>query len=350
MSVDQYRRQIERLIKDRAQLEKELSRVNSDIVRLTNDIGSIQRNITSSTSLSTLQSKQRQIESKNRQLDQKQKKYAELQSKISDKLSAIGNATRNLERAEEQDQRKRDAEDKRRREAEIRHARNVTQEIQRQARLHSEMSNSPIVIDMSSLPEKITVVFFAANPQDQDHLALDEEVRLIEQKLRASEYRDSIVFKPKWAVRSEDLFQALNEHRPHIIHFSGHGNENNIAFLNPDGTTKLVTADAMAQFIATMGDNIRVVVFNTCLSAKQAEAVTEHIDVAIGMTDSIDDEAARTFSGQFYSAIGFGHSIQNAFKQGINALLVEGYSDASVPKLYTAENVDPNAVILVRPQ
>ena len=50
-------------------------------------------------------------------------------------------------------------------------------------------------------PDKIKVLFFAANPTGTDPLALDEEAREIEAKIRASEHRNALELIIKWAVR-----------------------------------------------------------------------------------------------------------------------------------------------------
>lgn len=58
--------------------------------------------------------------------------------------------------------------------------------------------------------------------------------------IRKSEYRDTIKFESRWAVRTSDLLQAINEVNPDIIHFSGHGDDDGtLAFENPDGECKL---------------------------------------------------------------------------------------------------------------
>jgi hypothetical protein len=146
------------------------------------------------------------------------------------------------------------------------------------------------------------------------------------------------------------LFQALNEHKPHIVHFSGHGSDNDeLVFQSDDGSTKLVTQEAIVATMSTLNDNIRAVIFIACFSYAQAEAVTQHVDVAIGMRDSIRDDAARVFAAQFYAAIGFGRSIKQAFDQGVAALLLEGIPEDDIPVLFTHEGVDPEDIILVRP-
>ena len=122
-----------------------------------------------------------------------------------------------------------------------------------------------------------------------------------------------------------------------------------LVFQNDSGNTKLVTKEAIMATMNTMVDNIRVVLFNSCFSSEQAEAITQYVDVAIGMNDSIGDEAARVFAAQFYSAIGFGRSITQAFDQAKAALMLEGIPEERIPELFVGDGVEPEDVILVRP-
>ncbi|TVT27430.1 hypothetical protein FO441_10360 [Salinicoccus cyprini] len=99
----------------------------------------------------------------------------------------------------------------------------------------------------------------------------------------------------------------------------------------------------------TMSESIKLVIFNNCFSNGQAEMVTEHVGFAIGMNEAIQDEAAKEFAAQFYSALGFGHSVQKAFEQGKLALSLEGIEGDEIPELYSREGLDPNEHILVKP-
>ncbi|MEK4138308.1 hypothetical protein MHB75_09345 [Kurthia sp. FSL E2-0154] len=71
----------------------------------------------------------------------------------------------------------------------------------------------------------------------------------------------------------------------------------------------------------TTSDSIKLVIFNNCFSNGQAEAITEHIDCAIGMNKAVYDDAGREFVAQFYSAIPFGNSVQNAFGESLLKIL-----------------------------
>ncbi|HYO55506.1 CHAT domain-containing protein, partial [Archangium sp.] len=165
-----------------------------------------------------------------------------------------------------------------------------------------------------------------------------------------SEHRNSVQLVAKWAARPLDLLQALNEHKPHVVHFSGHGSDKDeLVFQADDGSTKLVSKEAIVTTMSTAADNIRVVMLNACFSQSQARAVTKHIDIAIGMNAAIGDEAARVFAAKFYSAVGFGRSVQQAFNQGRAALMLEGISGADTVEIFAKDGTDPNNIILVRP-
>ena len=195
--------------------------------------------------------------------------------------------------------------------------------------------------------EKKTILFLTANPNGTPQLALDEEAREIEQKIRASKYGDELSFETKWAVRPDDLLQYLNQYRPHIVHFSGHGSvSEEIILLDCDRNAKPVSAAAVKQLFTTLRDNIRVVVLNACYSHMQAKAITEMIDCTIGMKKAIGDAAAIKFAASFYRALGFGRSVKEAFEQGKTALMLEGILEEDTPELLVRAGVDPAKVIL----
>lgn len=357
MSSTMYRSNIARIRKEIADLDKRASAEAAKVASYERDIGQIQRSITASTSPATLRSKQQQIENKRRPLVQAQKRYADLQSQSARKLQDLNRQLENLARVEkqesyrqEQERKRQEQDDKRRRQEELRHSQQLTRDLEARARITAQLAQHEFVIDLAALPRKITVLFLASNPRDQGHLRLDEEARAISTKIRAAEYRDSVELRTAWAVRPGDIFQALNEHKPHVVHFSGHGSASGeLVFQDEAGGTKLVSSEAIVATIATVADHVSLVVLNSCFSAPQAAAITKHVDFAIGMTDSIGDEAARVFAAHFYSAIGFGLSIQQAFDQACVALMLDGIPEDEIPQLYSGEDQDPKAAILVRP-
>jgi hypothetical protein len=331
-------------------MEASLSREQDNARRKQAEINQINRSITRNTSTSMLQSKQRQIESKERQLSGYQKKNADLTNKITSKDTEILRKLNELDKAEASAQQKKDQEEKRRRDASLKHSRDVTRELERQSRLHNRMSTSPIIVKFEDLPQQITVLFIASNPSDQTQLRLDEEIREIQKKIRESDYRDSINLKSVWAARPTDLLQAINEHKPTIIHFSGHGSDQDELVLQDDaGNSQVVGKETLVELFKVVSSNIQLIVFNTCFSGNQADDVTDHISAAIGMGNSIGDEAARVFAAQLYSAIGFGKNVGEAFGQAKVALMLQNIPEEDTPQLYVSNELNENEIVLVQP-
>jgi len=197
--------------------------------------------------------------------------------------------------------------------------------------------------------EKTKILFFASNPQNTTVLSLDEEVRSINKKIRESEYRDSLEFVTMWAVRSTDILDGLNLHKPTITHFSGHGSgEDGLILTDDQGKSKLVSTDALKALFSAVKDNIRLVVLNACFSAVQGQAISEVIDCVIGMSKKIGDKAAISFAAYFYSALGYGRSVKEAFEQGKVAVMLEGIPEENTPVLLHRQGSDPALVQFIQ--
>jgi hypothetical protein len=347
VSERMYRDQANRLRAEIAKLEKRKADEAGRLARLRQEIGRIKNSITKSTSASTLRSKEGQIADKERQAAGQEKKIAGYTTDLATKHRQLTTADENANKAAEQARKKQETADKNRRTTELTHARQLSREAERQARAYAWQ---PPVTLVPPLPQKLKVLVFAANPLDQDQLRLDEEVRAITERIRMSKYRDRVELVSAWAVRTTDLFQALNEHEPHVVHFSGHGSAaDEIVFQDELGNSRFVSKEALTELIAATGGQIRLIVFNTCFSRNQAEAVVQHVEAAIGVGTSIGDDAARFFAAAFYGAVGFGHSVELAFKQGLAQLSVEGIPDDQRPELFTAQGLDASALVLVQP-
>lgn len=350
MSVVIIRNRIVQLQKEKNKLETSLFRERENIRKKQAEINQINKSINGSISLSTLQSKQKQIENKSKQLANYEKKAIELTNKITNKDSEILRKLNEVDKKEEQLQRRNDLEDKRRRDQSIKHSKEITKELMRQNQLHKQLSSSPITVKFEDLPQQITVLFIASNPLDQTQLRLDEEIREIQKKIRESEYRNSINFKSIWATRPTDLLQAINEYQPTIVHFSGHGSDQDELILQDDnGMTKPVRKETIVELFKFSSNKIKLVIFNTCFSENQALGIISHIPAAIGMGDSIGDIAARVFSSQLYSAIGFGKSIEDAFNQARIALMLHELPEDRTPQLFISADHAQSEIILVKP-
>ena len=78
----------------------------------------------------------------------------------------------------------------------------------------------------------------------------------------------------------------------------------------------MVAPDHLAELFRVLKGNVRAVVLNACDSEAQARAIVQEIDCAIGIGGEIGDAAAIAFGAEFYQALGYGKSVQEAFRLG----------------------------------
>jgi hypothetical protein len=195
--------------------------------------------------------------------------------------------------------------------------------------------------------QRVRILFLAANPPATPRLCLDEEARAIEDKIRAAKHRDAFELITQWAVRPDDLLDGFNRHRPHVVHFSGRGNDQGEIILSgSDGQPRPVAGPALANLFRVLGQSVRVVVLNVGDSLPQAAVIAEHVDCVVGMRRAISDRAVVYFAAAFYRALAFGQSVDNAFEQGRVSLDLEGTGESETPKLVPRVGVDPKSIVL----
>jgi len=200
-------------------------------------------------------------------------------------------------------------------------------------------------------PEKLRVLILGASSEGD--LRVGREQSRIRGAVKAALHRDLIELDVRPAATTVDLLDGITGFRPHIVHFSGHSNENLIVFEDDkDGPHDgyIVSAEAFKRAVSATDDPPLLVLLNSCKSAAQLPAlIGEAIPFAIGMSDSIEDGDAISYAAQFYSAIANGQSIQSAHFSGQAALELAGLSGADLPTLAHSEGVDPAQAILVTP-
>lgn len=211
-----------------------------------------------------------------------------------------------------------------------------------------EAPHPPNEIYLMAVERPLKILFLASDAGVG--LNLTGEFKKIKAVISSSTFPDSISLFSKFDVSVEDLFQSLNEYRPHVLHFSGNMDGGSVLLSSKDGGVKTVKESALVGLLRVLKDNIRLVILNACNSLSCAEALSEVIDCTIGIKAEISDSAAITFSESFYRGIGFGRSVKDAFDQARVALLFEGISEEAVPELRCREGVDPGKIVLVQGQ
>jgi hypothetical protein len=212
------------------------------------------------------------------------------------------------------------------------------------------------------------ILFLAANPSGTTRLALDEECAAIERELRMTRGRDDFDFRSKWAVSIDEMMRYLNEWKPLIIHFSGHGSGSasigahgnqyqpsqrdvEIAsgtgiILQDERRSQHVPGRALTQMIASAAPSARVVVLNACFSDEVAESLRDAVDCVVSMNGAVDDDAARSFAVGFYRALGNCRSVGNAVAQAVATLAAKQLPDEHLPVCRTRNGVSADQLFL----
>lgn len=284
MSLDFYRRQVIQIRKSIANLQGNKSTTMAKVSEANKKAHNAEAAAAKTASLSTAASKTREAERFHNDAARLLKAVANLEKKLGDEQKKLIDAENKLVQ-EEGRERKRHAEkekqeEKKRLEAEKRQAREqekrmstINASLIRHDHLHAETASR--LEKLRRLPEKIVVAFFASDPgsTSETRLLLDEEARSIQQNIRLSEHRDAVQLESRWAVRPRDILQALNELKPTVVHFSGHGSDQDELVLQDDhGNLKFVSKDAIVQTISVVSDSVKLAFFNTCFSYNQAMA------------------------------------------------------------------------------
>ena len=192
------------------------------------------------------------------------------------------------------------------------------------------------------------ILLLSANPTNTSKLRLDEEVREIEAGLERAKRRDEFEIISKQAVQVDDLYRALLDFEPQIVHFSGHGmGEEGLALKGSSGKMQLVNTEALAKLFKLF-PRVECVLLNACYSEVQAEAIHQHIDYVIGMSQEIADDAAIKFAVGFYDALGAGRTIEDGFAFGCVAIDLENIPEFSTPVLKSRQNTSDTEQISKR--
>jgi hypothetical protein len=202
------------------------------------------------------------------------------------------------------------------------------------------------------------VLFLASNPSQTAKLQLDKEFVQIAMSLQDSV--QPFELKAEWAVQPQSLMEYILQHRPRVLHFSGHGQgregnagngrgidtegmadgqEIGIFLQDANGRARLVSGQALGSLFQTITRQVPVqlVLLNACYSAEQARHIGEHVPFVIGMSKAVPDKTAITFAKGFYVGLAYSRTrtdIDFAFQAGLTQIELMGLSGVEQPVLW----------------
>jgi esterase/lipase superfamily enzyme len=211
-----------------------------------------------------------------------------------------------------------------------------------------------LVVQLEKLPEleSVLLTFFppkpgkgakvililSANPLETDPLQIEQEVRLIKDRLQESDAGRKYRVESERAVKATDLSKFLLEHQPAVVHFSGHGSPTGDIVLEDDnGDAAKVPVNLLASLFDILKSPTECVVLNACYSREHASAVARFASCVVGMDKAIGDSSALRFAGGFYRGLAFGRDFHTSFRLGCNEIDLAALPDAAVPHFTTRE-------------
>lgn len=173
----------------------------------------------------------------------------------------------------------------------------------------------------ASIPanEPVTILVMSADPTDASRIRIGKERREVGQALRSTRFRDKYIWKDAPGCRIQDIPSALDEHKPNILLFTGHGNCQGICFETEHGKGAIVPTDRLADLLKDQ-DGLDLVILNACYSATQAQSMANAVGHVVGLEGGADDQDAIDFSRQFFTALGDGRTFEKAFERAKAAI------------------------------
>lgn len=167
----------------------------------------------------------------------------------------------------------------------------------------------------------LRVLVMISNPSDIDDLDVEEEWRQLREAVADIETRGLVTFDRLENATLEELQRQLRKHRYHVFHYIGHAgfdevsDDGQLVLENERGRSQLVSAERLGNILHDE-DSLRLAILNACEGARSSRRdpfsglaqslVQKGIPAVIAMQFEISDNAAITFSHEFYRALGEG--------------------------------------------
>lgn len=167
---------------------------------------------------------------------------------------------------------------------------------------------APQRITRARLKQKrtLTVLFLSSNPILGSNLRTDVEFAKVQDAIWRSRYRDNVKIEHRPAANLNTILNGLNDLRPDIIHFSGHGDQTGLYLDDQSVPEFAVPGQAedfsehaeyglLAKALAATDFPPKLVVLNSCYSSDSLRSISGLVDATITMDLPVSDVAAAVF-------------------------------------------------------
>lgn len=215
----------------------------------------------------------------------------------------------------------------------------------------SSVMSETMRVESSGLtqPRQLKVLYLTANPDL--NLEVGIEVRQVQQAVRGALHRELVSIEYRPAATGEVLFEGINDVRPQIVHFTGHGGSKTLLLEEIGGLTgTTIGFELLAGVLAATDTPPALVILNACDTLEGADIFLERCQAVVAMSTSVTDLAATLFATQFYAAIASGQSVESAIKQGALRVDMAGLDEGWKIERRARDGVDLTKLVLVEPR
>ncbi|MEL0155811.1 hypothetical protein [Sphingopyxis sp.] len=191
------------------------------------------------------------------------------------------------------------------------------------------------------------IAFLLASPVGVNGINVGMDYREAADAVQKATNRSRFDLRPFPAAHAGTLLDALNEFKPDIIQFSGHGGQQSILV----DTAEIITSGGLVldyalfrEMLSTAEKAPKLLILAACQSLDGSEQFLDVVPLVISMSDKISDWAGAYFSRRFFAAIASGASVDTSFRQAKSILAAENLPEAHLPTLLSARGVDPTEV------
>lgn len=206
---------------------------------------------------------------------------------------------------------------------------------------------------MSHDPQ-LRVLLLAASPSDEEAIRVATEQQVIQDAIREEGTKDRFSLHHITEVYLDHLAETIESEKPHIVHFSGHGTEDDFLLFVRKGveTSHPVSLETLQLMFQTLVEQLQVpiqlVVLNACFSIDIARALSKWVPFTIGMKGKMPALASIEFGVGLYRGIAMGKSIRQAVELGKLKIAEQSnlvaYKDQ--PELCVQPGADPKVKLL----
>ena len=205
-------------------------------------------------------------------------------------------------------------------------------------------------------PEPILkILYVTALPkrdlQPNSSIDNDEEFRRLRNQIKDSGQEDLVELIPAFAAQATDIARELREKRPHIVHFSTHGDRTDHSLILNDGNGGVapLLPEQLVTLLRPVASTLRCVILNACWSeaaAMQLQAL-QPAPYRVGTKGTLKDATALAFAFGFYQALLGGESLRNSFTAGLTNIRITNVPAGTIPEEFPKEDTQVGSRVLL---